>query len=185
MASPEASTRPEPARQAHRGHRNGQVPLGAVAVSYRRVTYGLYGPVDPRPVATARRSMHVPLLNIPDELLQLRASVRQFIDREIRPLEESHRPEIQETGTFEGITDERLKLRKRSAELGFWTLHMPEEVGGGGLSYLGQVLLHEEASLHGLILAHFESIFPVVTGPTPIYLDCTEAQRDKYLQPLM
>jgi len=62
---------------------------------------------------------------------------------------------------------------------------MPEEVGGGGLSYLGQVLLHEEASLHGLILAHFESIFPVVTGPTPIYLDCTEAQRDKYLQPLM
>ena len=129
--------------------------------------------------------MHVPLLNIPDELFELRASVRQFIDREIRPLEESHRPEIQETGTFEGITDERLKLRKRSAELGFWTLHMPEEVGGGGLSYLGQVLLHEEASLHGLILAHFESIFPVVTGPTPIYLDCTEAQREKYLQPLM
>src|SRR5437762_2659400 len=108
-----------------------------------------------------------------------------FIDREIRPLEESHRPEIQETGTFEGITDERLKLRKRSAELGFWTLHMPEEVGGGGLSYLGQVLLHEEASLHGLILAHFESIFPVVSGPTPIYVDCTEAQREKYLAPLM
>jgi len=127
----------------------------------------------------------VAVLNIPDELLELRASVRQFIDREIRPLEESHRQEIQESGTFEGVKDERLKLRKRSAELGFWTLHMPEEVGGGGLSYLGQVLLHEEAACHGLILAHFESIFPVVTGPTPIYMDCTEAQREKYLYPLM
>jgi acyl-CoA dehydrogenase len=31
----------------------------------------------------------------------------------------------------------------------------------------------------------FESIFPVVTGPTPIYLDCTDEQREKYLFPLM
>ena len=125
------------------------------------------------------------LLNIPEELVELRSTLRGFIDREVRPLEESHRQEIQETGTFEAAKEERLKLRKRSAELGFWTLHMPEEVGGGGLSYLGQVLLHEEASRHGLILGQFESIFPVVTGPTPIYLDCTQAQREKYLFPLM
>jgi alkylation response protein AidB-like acyl-CoA dehydrogenase len=31
----------------------------------------------------------------------------------------------------------------------------------------------------------FESILPVVTGPTPIYMDCTEGQREKYLYPLM
>ena len=125
------------------------------------------------------------LLNIPEELIELRSTLRDFIDREVRPLEESHRQEIQETGTFESAKEERLKLRKRSADLGFWTLHMPEDVGGGGLTYLGQVLLHEEASRHGLILAQFESIFPVVTGPTPIYLDCTEGQREKYLFPLM
>jgi len=125
------------------------------------------------------------LLDIPDEVLELRQTLRDFIDREIRPVEETHRQELQETGTFESVKEERLKLRKRSAELGFWTLHMPEEVGGGGLSFLGQVLLHEEACSHGLILAQFESIFPVVTGPTPIYLDCTEPQREKYLFPLM
>jgi alkylation response protein AidB-like acyl-CoA dehydrogenase len=62
---------------------------------------------------------------------------------------------------------------------------MPEEVGGGGVGYLGQALLHEEASRHGLLLAQFEGIFPVVTGPTPIYLDCTDPQREKYLFPLM
>jgi alkylation response protein AidB-like acyl-CoA dehydrogenase len=127
----------------------------------------------------------MPLLNIPDELLELRSSLRQFIDREIRPMEDAHRREILETGTFEALKEERLKVRKRSAELGFYTLHMPEEVGGGGVGYLGQALLHEEASRHGLLLAQFEGIFPVVTGPTPIYLDCTDQQREKYLFPLM
>jgi alkylation response protein AidB-like acyl-CoA dehydrogenase len=62
---------------------------------------------------------------------------------------------------------------------------MPEEVGGGGLPYLGQVLLHEEAARDGLILAQIESVFPVVSGPSPLYLDCTRAQREKYLEPLM
>jgi alkylation response protein AidB-like acyl-CoA dehydrogenase len=127
----------------------------------------------------------VPLLNIPDELLELRQTLRDFIERDVRPVEESHRQEIQETGAFASYRDERQQMRRRSAEVGFYTIHMPEEVGGGGLSYLGQVLLHEEAYRHGLLLASFESILPVVTGPTPIYLDCNPAQRDRYLFPLM
>jgi acyl-CoA dehydrogenase len=127
----------------------------------------------------------VSLLNIPEELLELRSTLRQFIDREVRPAEEEHRQEITETCTFEAYKDERQKMRRRSAELGFYGIHMPEEVGGGGLPYLGQVLLHEEVFRYGLLLASFESILPVVTGPTPIYMDCTEAQREKYLFPLM
>ena len=129
--------------------------------------------------------MAVALLNIPQEILELRSTLRDFIDREVRPVEQSHIQEIQETGTFEEAKQEALKLRKRSAELGFWGLHMPEDVGGGGLSYLGQVLMHEEAARSALILAGGEAIFPVVTGPTPIYLDCTPDQRDRYLDPLM
>ncbi|HEX9376724.1 MAG TPA: acyl-CoA dehydrogenase family protein [Actinomycetota bacterium] len=127
----------------------------------------------------------MPLLNIPEEILELRSTLRDFVEREVRPLEDSHRQEILETGTFEAIKEENLKLRKRSAELGFYTLHMPEEVGGGGLSYLGQVLLHEEAARSGLILPQIESVFPVISGPTPIYVDCTPQQREKYLEPLM
>jgi alkylation response protein AidB-like acyl-CoA dehydrogenase len=127
----------------------------------------------------------VPLLNIPDELIELRSSLRQFIEREVTSREQPFQQEIRETGTFDAYKEERQKMRRRSAELGFYGVHMPEEVGGGGLSYLGQVLLHEEVYRHGLLLASFESILPVVTGPTPIYLDCTEAQREKYLFPLM
>ena len=127
----------------------------------------------------------MPLTNIPEELLELRASLRQFIDREVRPIEDAYRQEIQETGTFDAAKDETRKIRKRSAEVGFYGLHMPEDVGGGGLSYLGQVLLHEETAREGLILPQLESILPVISGPTPIYMDCTEQQREKYLYPLM
>jgi acyl-CoA dehydrogenase len=126
----------------------------------------------------------VSVISIPQELIELRSSLRQFIDREVRPVEESYRQDLLE-GRYDFVKDERRKLRKRSAELGFWTLHMPEDVGGMGLSYLGQVLLFEESTRHGLVLAHGESLFPVVTGPTPIYLDCTDAQKEKYLRPLM
>ena len=124
------------------------------------------------------------VIQIPDEFKELRDSLSQFIEREIRPVEDSYRQDILE-GNLEPLKDEKKKIRKRSAELGFWSLHMPEEVGGMGLSYLGQVLLFEEATNKGLILPHGEAIFPIVTGPTPIYLDCTEGQREKYLMPLM
>jgi acyl-CoA dehydrogenase len=124
------------------------------------------------------------MIQIPGELIELRAALDRFLDREVRPLEEAYRQDILD-GRFDFVKEERRKLRKRSAELGFWTVHMPEEVGGMGLSYLGQVLLFEEGTRHGLVLAHGESILPVVTGPTPVYLECTEGQREKYLAPLL
>jgi acyl-CoA dehydrogenase len=124
-------------------------------------------------------------VDLPAELVELRTSLRSFIDREVRPVEDSHRAEMQERSTFEGMREERRRLRARSAELGFWTAHMPESVGGGGLSYLGQVLLHEEVYRTGVVLAAFESILPVVSGPAPIHVDCTPDQRERYLDPLM
>jgi acyl-CoA dehydrogenase len=126
----------------------------------------------------------VSVLQIPEELAELRSSLRQFIEREVTPTEASYAQQIQE-GDYLPLKDERSKLRKRSAELGFWVLHMPEEVGGMDLSYLGQVLLFEEALSHGLILSHNESIFPVVTGPSRVYLDLAEPLRERYLAPLM
>ena len=122
---------------------------------------------------------------VSQELIDLSSDAHRLHRPGGPPRRGAYRQEIRETGTFEAYKDERAKMRKRSAELGFFGLHMPEEVGGGGLSYLGQVLLHEEVSRSGLLLAMFESVFPVVTGPTPIYMDCTEEQREKYLYPLM
>ena len=38
-----------------------------------------------------------------------------------------------ERSTFEGIHEERRRLRARGGEMGLWTAHTPESVGGGGL----------------------------------------------------
>lgn len=124
------------------------------------------------------------LLRIPDEHLDLRATLREFLTREVRPIEDVHRQETQ-SGRFDGLKQEVARVRRRSAELGFWALHMPEEVGGAGLSCLGQVLLHEEAHRQGMMLARWEAFLPGVTGPSLLYMACSEEQRSRYLSPLM
>jgi alkylation response protein AidB-like acyl-CoA dehydrogenase len=127
----------------------------------------------------------VSVIQIPSELLELRSAIRDFIDREIRPVEQNYAQELQETGTIENAEEERKKIRKRSVDLGFYTLHMPEELGGGGLSYLGQVLVHEEVAKTGLLLAGRGGVLPSVEGPTIILSDCNDDQKKRYLEPLM
>ena len=125
------------------------------------------------------------VIQIPSELIELRNAVRDFIEREVKPIEQKYTQELQETGTIENAEEERRKIRKRSVELGFYTLHMPENLGGSGLSYLGQVLVHEEVSRSGSLLAGRGGVLPSVEGPTIILSDCNEDQKKRYLEPLM
>ena len=108
-------------------------------------------------------------IQIPSELLELRQSIRDFIEREVKPVEAKYAQELQETGAIANAEEEKKKIRKKSAEVGFYQLHMPEELGGGGLSYLGQVLIHEEVYRHGSFLAARGGVLPSVEGPTPIF----------------
>lgn len=125
------------------------------------------------------------VIQIPSELIELRQSVRDFIDREIRPVEEKHAQELRETGTIATAEEIRRTFRKKSAEIGFYGMHMPEEVGGMGLSYLGQVLVEEEVYKSGVFLASRGSVMASVEGPTPILLAANAEQRERYLAPLM
>jgi alkylation response protein AidB-like acyl-CoA dehydrogenase len=81
--------------------------------------------------------------------------------------------------------EEKRRIRRKSATLGYYTLALPVELGGGGLSYLGQVLLHEEIARSGLVLANRGGVLPSVEGPSPILSDCTDDQRRRFLDPLM
>lgn len=125
------------------------------------------------------------VIQIPSELLELRQSVRDFIDREIRPVEETYAQELRESGVIANAEDERRKLRKKSAAIGFYGMHMPEEVGGMGLSYLGQVLIEEEIYRSGVYLAARGTVMAGVEGPTPILLAANAEQRERWLMPLM
>ncbi len=127
------------------------------------------------------------LIDIPEELMQLRQSVVAFIDREVRPVEERYLEELTRKGSInrEAQLTERRQLRRKSAEAGFYSMHMPEEVGGMGVGVLGMALVREAITATGLVLAERGGIVPDVEGPTTILLNCDDAQRKEYLEPLM
>lgn len=116
---------------------------------------------------------------IPEELEILRRSLRKFIEKEVIPLEQKagYDPD-------DGVPQDLLKqVRRRSHELGFWGIDMPEQYGGGGLNMLGTVILREEASRHFCSLN--QAIFGGPEGPSKILLAGTEEQIQKYLVPVI
>ena len=122
---------------------------------------------------------------IPDELKELRKAISDFIEREVLPVEAKYAQELQETGYIEAGEEEKKKIRKKSADLGYYSLHMPEEFGGAGLSYFGQVLIHEEVYKSGSFLATRGGVLPSVEGPTIMLQAVTPEQKERFLDPLM
>ena len=116
---------------------------------------------------------------VPDEYAELQRNLVDFVDRELRPLEEEHLdPE-----TDDVPVELRDRVRRRSAELGFYAADFPEEVGGSGLPQLGMVLLREAGARTGCRLAGFTTYGP--EGPTGLLLNGTAEQKKKYLMPLV
>ncbi|HWL65446.1 MAG TPA: acyl-CoA dehydrogenase family protein [Actinomycetota bacterium] len=116
---------------------------------------------------------------IPAEYSELQKNLTGFIDRELRPLEEEHLdPEVDDVPL-----ELRDRIRRRSAELGFYAADFPEEVGGSGLPQLGMVLLREAAARTGCRLAAFTTYGP--EGPTGLLLNGTAEQKKEYLVPLV
>jgi alkylation response protein AidB-like acyl-CoA dehydrogenase len=117
--------------------------------------------------------------SIPAEYAELRRNIVDFIERELRPLEDSELdPESDDIPI-----ELRDRVRRRSAELGFYAADFPEDVGGSGLPQLGMVLLREAAAKTGCRLAAFATYGP--EGPTGLLLSATDEQKKAYLAPLI
>lgn len=122
---------------------------------------------------------------IADQDRQLLDAFRSFVDREVRPVEQRFQPRLQDDAFDEEMREAGLSLRRRSAELGYYAAHMPEDVGGGGLSNLSYTLLVEEGARTGLRFASFVLGPPNPEAPTPILMDLPRHLRDKYVPPLV
>jgi acyl-CoA dehydrogenase len=123
--------------------------------------------------------------SIPDEHRRLVESFASFLDREVRPVEERYRSRFEADELDEEMRRAGLDLRRRSAELGFYAAHMPEEVGGWGLSSLAYTLLVEEGAKTGMRFGTFVLGPPNPEAPTPILMDLPEHVRDKVVPPLV
>ncbi|MGH2731019.1 MAG: acyl-CoA dehydrogenase family protein [Actinomycetota bacterium] len=116
---------------------------------------------------------------VPAEYAELQKNLLDFIDREIRPLEEGELDPEEDDVPVE-LRD---RVRRRSAELGFYAADFPEDLGGSGLPQVGMVLLREAAARSGCRLAGFTTYGP--EGPTGVLLAGTDEQKKKYLAPLI
>ena len=107
------------------------------------------------------------------EQTQLRKSVREFAEREIRP----HVLEWDEEEIFP------LEVIKKAGDLGFLGAIFPEELGGSGLGYIEYSIIIEELSRVdgsvGIIVAAHTSLCS-----NHIYKCGTQEQRERYLPKL-
>lgn len=105
----------------------------------------------------------------------------QFLNDEIRPMEEAHGLKWGDIAPHDMLK----QVWKRSAEEGFYTLLLPESLGGAGLSMRDICALKESAIAHGPILTLH--VLGELSGPPRIghlYTVATEDQTRRYLDPV-
>lgn len=125
--------------------------------------------------------------SIPEEYMMLKESMREFVKREMMPLEKTLlEREIRlwtEPGPLIPEADHD-RLLKTAKELGFWGLEVDEKYGGQGLGMLAKTLVVEELCKCLVGFSHHGFTLPP-DAPNLYYLEecCNESQRQKYFIP--
>ncbi len=112
---------------------------------------------------------------LPEELKAIQRRARDFVDERLKPLEKDL---ISRAGDGLGpIPDTtEAKLIKMAKKQGLWGIGVPEELGGTGLSTLGNCVVEEELA---------QTVTPFNFGDvTPILFNCNEKQREAYFLPV-
>lgn len=111
--------------------------------------------------------------DLTEEQNLIRETVREFAEREIRPVAK----ELDENAEFSH------DLTRKMGELGLFGMYLPEKYGGQGLDYLSYIIAVEEISRidssQAATLAAHNSL-----GIGPLYYYGTEEQKMKYLPQL-
>lgn len=122
----------------------------------------------------------------------MRAGVVTFVKKEVEPEEaalekvlRSNPDGLDPTGRkLPEVLTARNRIFRKSAAAGFLNAHMPEAVGGSGLSHVDVYFLREQVFRHGLGLNQY-----VVTltsrGPNLMLLRVQDSVKDRYLYPVV
>ncbi len=118
--------------------------------------------------------------SIPDNTLDMLASVRGFVDAELIPLETIAR-ERSFRELLPLLEERRLQVR----EMGLWTPQIPTKFGGGGLGFLEHAMLSEE--LARCPYGHFAfNCQAPDAGNMEILIEFgTDEQQERWLKPLL
>ena len=122
---------------------------------------------------------------LPPEVLEICELAEDIVSKELMPLEAEfltspeHAFGVKETLNLQAVfgQDTLDHLMKIAKDTGLWTLMIPEEFGGAGLSMLSKVAILERF--------YYTAVpFPFANVPNILY-DCKGEQIEKYLNPVM
>lgn len=121
--------------------------------------------------------------------------VREFVRNDVRAIEKEYEEYFgdpvnhldEDAKLIPEIHEAQSEVRRRSAEEGLYALHLPESVGGGGLSQLEHFYVIEEVfrygTGHGSGLT--KSVLAWTEGPSAPLLHLNDEQREEWLDPLI
>ncbi|MFO7926918.1 MAG: acyl-CoA dehydrogenase family protein [Halobacteriota archaeon] len=121
--------------------------------------------------------------------------VREFVRTDVKEIEKEYEEYFgdpvnhldENAKLIPELHEAQSKVRRRSAEEGIYALHLPEGVGGGGLSQLEHFYVIEEVfrygTGHGSGLT--KSVLAWTEGPSAPLLHLDEEQREEWLAPLV
>ena len=120
-----------------------------------------------------------------EETQLLVAELKKFLAKEVLAVEEKHKDVLDGGRMSKEVAALGAKVRKKAVEAGFYTAHMPTEIGGGGLSHVTLTAMREEIAMSGSLFLGMYVIGDPPCGPTPMLMLCDDMQRDRFAAPLM
>ncbi len=109
-----------------------------------------------------------------EEVLMMRGAVRQFVERELLPLEREY--EYDEVNL---PREKRAELFQQVTDIGLGGLFVPKEYGGPGIGFVERVAVQEE--IHATLVGYCAFGRPVYEGLAL----CTPEQKEEYLIPAL
>ncbi len=117
---------------------------------------------------------------------EIRSKVRNFVDNVIKPAMEpfGHRDEM-EPEMRNAYIAALIELRRQAQEQGLWLPHMPTDVGGMGLGHVALAMVQAEAAKTRVGPWVFNCNAPDEGNMHTLLHWATDAQKEKYLVPLL
>jgi alkylation response protein AidB-like acyl-CoA dehydrogenase len=123
--------------------------------------------------------------NLSPEVSQINEALRRFVNEEVLPVEERHKEETSEGRFSPAVLEFGAEIRRKSVELGYYTLHIPESMGGGGMGHVAMTAFRETIASSGSTILGLFVLGDPPMGPTMMLAGCTPYQKETYLDPLM
>jgi acyl-CoA dehydrogenase len=122
--------------------------------------------------------------SLSDDLEQVRARVRTFVDEVVRPAEQRIEEERLDRSDRGAYIRALLELRGKARSEGLWLPHMPVEWGGMGLTHVQLAMVQAEAarSRYGPWVLNCQA--PDEGNMHTLLHFGTDEQKDRYLKPL-